>query len=70
VLIFAERKVLLTGCWWLVRSERKYWWLVADKPSEQAVGSRALLRESQIIDRYHSDLNGKQLTNMQYIKLY
>jgi hypothetical protein len=24
VLICSERKVLLTGCWWLVCSEKKY----------------------------------------------
>jgi hypothetical protein len=30
--------LVAAGCWWLVRSERKYCWLVADKPSEQALG--------------------------------
>jgi hypothetical protein len=36
VLVCSERRVLLTGCWWLVCSE-KYCWLVADdKPSEQS----------------------------------
>jgi hypothetical protein len=37
VLICSERKALLTGCWWLVCCEKKYCWLVADKPSEQGV---------------------------------
>jgi hypothetical protein len=27
--------VPLAGCWWLVCSEKKYCWLVADKPIEQ-----------------------------------
>jgi hypothetical protein len=56
VLVCSERKVLLAGCWWLVCSERKvllaggwfvlrekYCWLVADKPSEQAVGANPTL---------------------------
>jgi hypothetical protein len=30
VLICSERKILLTGCWWLVCSERKVgWWLIS-----------------------------------------
>jgi hypothetical protein len=33
VLVCPGRKVLLTGCWWLVFSERKV--LVAGKPDEQ-----------------------------------
>jgi hypothetical protein len=40
VLICAERKVLLAGCWWLVCSERKVLLLVADKPSEQAAACK------------------------------
>jgi hypothetical protein len=28
-----ERKVLLAGCWFVLRE--KYCWLVADKPNEQ-----------------------------------
>jgi hypothetical protein len=35
VLICSERKVLLTGGWFVVRE--KYCWLVADKPSEHVV---------------------------------
>jgi hypothetical protein len=35
MLVCSEIKILLTGCWWLVCSERKYCWLVADKPNEQ-----------------------------------
>jgi hypothetical protein len=35
VLVRSERKVLLTGCWWLVCSKRKV--LMADKPNEQGV---------------------------------
>jgi hypothetical protein len=34
VLICCERKVLLAGCWFVLKE--KYCWLVADKPSEQA----------------------------------
>jgi hypothetical protein len=38
VLICSARKVPLTGCWWLICSEKKkYYWLVADKPNEQGV---------------------------------
>jgi hypothetical protein len=33
VLISSERRVLLAGCWLVLRE--KYCWLVADKPSEQ-----------------------------------
>jgi hypothetical protein len=33
VLVCSERRVLLAGCWWLVRSKRKV--LLAGKPSEQ-----------------------------------
>jgi hypothetical protein len=36
VLVCSERRVLLAGCWWLIYSERKYCWLVADKPSHQS----------------------------------
>jgi hypothetical protein len=36
VLVCSERRVLLAGCWFVVRE--KYCWLVADKPSEQGVG--------------------------------
>jgi hypothetical protein len=32
VLICSERKVLIAGGWFVLR--KKYWWLVADKPSE------------------------------------
>jgi hypothetical protein len=35
VLVCSERKVLLAGCWWLVRSERKVL-SVADKPTNRA----------------------------------
>jgi hypothetical protein len=34
VLVCSERRVLLAGCWFVMRE--KYCWLVADKPSEQA----------------------------------
>jgi hypothetical protein len=36
VLVCFERKVLLAGSWWLVCSERKNYWLMANKPNEQA----------------------------------
>jgi hypothetical protein len=35
VLIYSERKALVAGGWFVLRE--KYCWLVADKPSEQAV---------------------------------
>jgi hypothetical protein len=35
VLVSSERRVLLAGCWFVLRE--KYCWLVADKPSEQGV---------------------------------
>jgi hypothetical protein len=35
VLICSERKVLLAGCWFVLRE--KYYWLVANKPNEQGV---------------------------------
>jgi hypothetical protein len=40
MLVSSERRVLLAGCggWFVLRE--KYCWLVADKPSEQAVGTR------------------------------
>jgi hypothetical protein len=40
VLVCSERRVLLTGCWFVLRE--KYCWLVADKPSEQAAYDSAL----------------------------
>jgi hypothetical protein len=39
-LVYSERKVLLAGCWFVVRE--KYCWLVADKPSEQGAGHLSL----------------------------
>jgi hypothetical protein len=53
VLICCERKVLLAGCWFVLRE--KYCWLVADKPNEQGMGSGdpselMQLRRSQQID--------------------
>jgi hypothetical protein len=38
MLVCSERRVLLAGCWFVVRE--KYYWLVADKPSEHDVGLR------------------------------
>jgi hypothetical protein len=35
VLICSERRVLLAGCWIVLRE--KYCWLVADKPSEHGL---------------------------------
>jgi hypothetical protein len=35
VLVCSERRVLVAGGWFVLRE--KYCWLVADKPSEQAV---------------------------------
>jgi hypothetical protein len=35
VLVCSERRVLLAGGWFVLRE--KYYWLVADKPIEQAV---------------------------------
>jgi hypothetical protein len=29
VVICSEIKILLAGCWWLICSEIKYYWLVA-----------------------------------------
>jgi hypothetical protein len=37
MLICFERKVLLADCWWLVRSEKKYCWLVMNMVRPQAV---------------------------------
>jgi hypothetical protein len=45
VLVCSERKVLLAGCWFVLRE--KYCWLVADKPSEQGV---KLNRASKIVE--------------------
>jgi hypothetical protein len=33
VLICSERKILLAGCWFVLR--QKHCWLVADKPNER-----------------------------------
>jgi hypothetical protein len=35
VLVCSERRVLVASDWFVVRE--KYYWLVADKPSEQGV---------------------------------
>jgi hypothetical protein len=52
VLVCSERKVLLTGCWWILRE--KYCWLVADKPNEQAVARRRVdLRAMLVASSVH-----------------
>jgi hypothetical protein len=47
VLICSERKVLLAGGWFVLRE--KYCWLVADKPSEQAVNFHFIVRKLAIL---------------------
>jgi hypothetical protein len=49
VLVCSEIKVLLAGYWWLIYSEKKYCWLVADKPNEQSSPTTIANRGNNIV---------------------
>jgi hypothetical protein len=61
VLICPEKKVLLADCWWLVCYERKYYWLVADKPNQQGGG----IKHVRIQQNEEKHMTGRSSTTIQ-----
>jgi hypothetical protein len=62
VQVCSERKVLFAGGWFILRE--KYWWLVADKPSEQGGSFHRLLSMTKAEDVTGDDTHCSQTTHV------